>query len=82
MSILAWIVVGLIAGALGKFLMPGKDPGGFIVTILIGIGGALVGGYLAQNLLGISSGGFNLVTILVATGGSVLLLFLYRLIKR
>ncbi|MEM9830019.1 MAG: GlsB/YeaQ/YmgE family stress response membrane protein [Bacteroidota bacterium] len=72
MSILAWIVVGLIAGGLGKFLMPGRDPGGFIITILIGIAGAIVGGFLAQNLLGISSGGFNFVTILVATGGSVL----------
>lgn len=82
MSILAWIVIGLIAGALAKFIMPGKDPGGFIVTIIIGIIGALVGGFLARELLGIASGGFNLTTLLVATGGAVLLLFIYRLVKR
>ncbi len=82
MSILAWIVVGLVAGALAKFIMPGADPGGFIVTIIIGIVGALVGGFLAQELLGIASGGFNITTLLVATGGAVLLLFIYRLVKR
>ncbi|MGB3588144.1 MAG: GlsB/YeaQ/YmgE family stress response membrane protein [Tunicatimonas sp.] len=82
MSILAWIVIGLVAGALAKFIMPGDDPGGFIVTIIIGIVGALVGGFLAQELLGIASGGFNITTLLVATGGAVLLLFIYRLVKR
>ncbi|MEQ9439013.1 MAG: GlsB/YeaQ/YmgE family stress response membrane protein [Cyclobacteriaceae bacterium] len=82
MSILAWIVIGLLAGAIAKWLMPGDDPGGFIVTILIGIAGAVIGGYIAQSLLGVASGGFNFTTLLVAIGGAVLLLFLYRLIKR
>ncbi|MCA1739668.1 MAG: GlsB/YeaQ/YmgE family stress response membrane protein, partial [Actinobacteria bacterium] len=58
MGIITWIVVGLIAGALGKLIMPGDDPGGIIVTILLGIVGAFVGGFITQNLLGLGSGGF------------------------
>jgi uncharacterized membrane protein YeaQ/YmgE (transglycosylase-associated protein family) len=58
MGIITWIVVGLIAGALGKLIMPGDDPGGIIVTILLGIVGAFVGGFITQNLLGLDSGGF------------------------
>ena len=50
MGILAWIVLGLIAGLLAKLLMPGRDPGGIIITILLGIGGALVGGFLGTRL--------------------------------
>lgn len=50
MGILAWIVLGLIAGLLAKLLMPGRDPGGIIITILLGIGGALVGGFLGTQL--------------------------------
>ena len=72
-------VLGLIAGALGKFLMPGKDPGGIIVTILLGIGGASVGGFIARSLLGIESSGLSLVNILVSAGGAILLLILYRM---
>lgn len=83
MSILSWIVVGLIAGILGKFLMPGKDPGGLIVTILIGIGGGMLGGWLGREFLGLGDvSGFNLKSIGIATGGAVLLLFLYRLVKK
>lgn len=77
MGILSWIVVGLIAGALGKLIMPGDDPGGFIVTILIGMAGAVVGGFIMQSILGFGSGGF-IWSILVATLGSVILLALYR----
>ena len=66
-----WIIVGLIAGALAKWIMPGKDPGGLIATILIGIAGGLTGGFLA-NLI------WNLV---LATGGAVLLLWIYRMIR-
>ncbi|MBV7255974.1 GlsB/YeaQ/YmgE family stress response membrane protein [Pacificimonas sp. WHA3] len=81
MGWLSYIVVGLIAGALGKLIMPGRDPGGIIVTILIGIAGALVGGFIGSSLLGIGTSGINIPTILIATGGSVLLLFLYRMFK-
>ncbi len=73
------LVLGLIAGALGKFLMPGKDPGGIIVTILLGIGGASVGGFIARNLLSIESSGLSLINILVSAGGAILLLILYRM---
>jgi uncharacterized membrane protein YeaQ/YmgE (transglycosylase-associated protein family) len=60
MGIIAWIVVGLIAGALGKLIMPGDDPGGFIVTILLGIVGAFIGGFVT-NLLGFGGmTGFNI----------------------
>ena len=73
------IVVGLIAGALAKWVMPGPDPGGIIVTILIGIAGAFVGGYLAR-LVGV--GGGPIMSIIIATVGAILLLAIYRLITR
>ena len=79
MGIIAWIIVGLIAGVLGKLIMPGRDPGGIIVTILIGMAGALVGGFLVQGLLGLGGGGF-IWSILVATLGAIVLLALYRLL--
>lgn len=82
MGILAWIVMGLIVGVIAKLVMPGKDPGGFIVTILLGIAGAFVGGFIGSALgLGDVSG-FNLGSILLATGGAILLLILYRVIKK
>lgn len=81
MGIISWIILGLIAGALAKFLMPGKDPGGFIVTIVIGIVGAIVGGFIASAIgLGTVTG-FNIGSIIIAVLGSILLLWLYRLIK-
>ena len=78
MGILTWIVVGLIAGVLGELIMPGDDPGGFIVTIVIGIVGAFIGGFVF-NLLG-STGvtGFNIWSIIVATVGAIILLAIYR----
>ena len=76
-GIIVWIIIGLIAGALGKLIMPGDDPGGIIVTILIGIAGAFVGGFITQNILGLGSGGF-IWTIIVATIGAIILLAIYR----
>jgi uncharacterized membrane protein YeaQ/YmgE (transglycosylase-associated protein family) len=80
-SILAWLVVGLIAGAIAKMLMPGDDPGGIIVTVLLGIAGAIVGGFIAVAL-NISNGvdDFDFGTIVLAVLGSMLLLFGYRLV--
>jgi uncharacterized membrane protein YeaQ/YmgE (transglycosylase-associated protein family) len=75
-AIIGWIIIGLIAGALGKLIMPGDDPGGIIVTILLGIAGAVVGGFLA-GLIGLGGGGI-LWTILVATLGAIILLAIYR----
>lgn len=81
MGIFAWIVFGLIAGALAKWIMPGKDPGGMIVTMLIGIAGAVVGGFIG-NFLGFGGiSGFDLRSMLIAIGGALLLLFLYRKMK-
>jgi uncharacterized membrane protein YeaQ/YmgE (transglycosylase-associated protein family) len=82
MGILSWIVMGLIVGLLAKFLMPGKDPGGLIITVLLGVAGAFVGGY-AGSFLGLGTvTGFNIGSILLATGGAVLLLLLYRFIRK
>ena len=82
MGILATIIVGLIAGALAKTIMPGKDPGGIIITILLGIGGAFIGNILG-SVLGLGSvTGFNLWSIVLSTGGAVLLLAAYRFIKK
>ena len=81
MSILAWIVVGLIAGAIAKMLMPGDDPGGIIITILLGIAGAVIGGFVAVAL-NISNGvdDFDIGTIVLAVLGAMLLLFGYRMV--
>ena len=79
MGIITWIIVGLIAGALGKLIMPGRDPGGIIVTSLIGMAGALVGGFLVQGLLGLGGSGF-IWSIVVATLGAIILLAIYRLL--
>ncbi len=76
-------MVGLIAGILAKWVMPGPDPGGIIVTILIGIVGAFIGGWVL-DLLGFSggTGNFSLGSILTATLGAIILLAIYRLITR
>ena len=76
-GIILWIIIGAIAGALGKLIMPGDDPGGIIATTLIGIAGAFVGGFITQNVLGIGSGGF-IWTVIVATIGAIILLAIYR----
>jgi len=82
MGILTWIVMGLVVGWLAKFILPGKDPGGIIITILIGIGGAFAGGFIG-SFLGIGTiTGFNVGSILLATGGAILLLLLYRAVKK
>ena len=77
-SIIAWIIIGLVAGALAKLIMPGDDPGGIIVTILIGIAGAIIGGFLT-SLIGLGGGGI-IWTIIVATIGAIILLAVYRAI--
>jgi uncharacterized membrane protein YeaQ/YmgE (transglycosylase-associated protein family) len=80
MTILGWIVFGLIVGAVAKLVMPGKDPGGILVTILLGIVGALIGGFIgrALNLYGPNdAAGF-----FMATAGAILVLFVYRRFAR
>ena len=82
MGILSWIILGLIAGALAKWIMPGRDDMGFVITILLGIAGAFVGGYLG-TVLGIATpAGLSIGGILIATAGALLLLFIYRQFKK
>ena len=79
MGILSWALFGLIAGAIAKLLMPGDDPGGCIITMLIGIAGALLGGFLGRALgLGATTGDWSLSSFLTAIAGALILLFLYR----
>ena len=79
-AILSWIVFGLIVGALAKLVMPGNDPGGFIVTILLGIAGALVGGFIgrAMGFYGPEQAAGYLMSIV----GAIILLALYRMVAR
>ena len=76
MGIITWIIIGLIAGALAKLIMPGDDPGGIIVTIIIGMVGSLLGGFLA-SLVGLGGGGL-IWSIIVAIIGAIILLAIYR----
>jgi len=82
MGILSWIILGLVVGALAKWIMPGDDPGGIFVTILIGIAGALLGGFLGSAIGVGTVTGFNFQSLLIAIAGSLLLLFGYRRLKR
>ena len=82
MGLISWIVVGGIAGVLAKWIMPGEGPGGFIVTIVLGMAGASVGGFIMSIIGGTGATGFNIWSILVATLGAIILLFLYGLLAR
>ena len=82
MGLLSWVVVGLLAGLLAKWVMPGSDPGGATVTILVGMAGASVGGLIVSILGGTGATGFNVWSVLVAALGVVILLALYRLVAR
>jgi uncharacterized membrane protein YeaQ/YmgE (transglycosylase-associated protein family) len=82
MGIISWIFLGLIAGALAKFLVPGKDPGGFFITILIGIVGGVLGGFLG-SFMGLGKiESFDLGGVIIATLGAIILLILYRLFRK
>ncbi len=81
MGILSWIVLGLIAGALAKWIMPGSDGGGLIMTMLLGIAGAFVGGYLGSFVGMGSVDSFSLGSIGTATVGAFILLFIYNKVK-
>lgn len=82
MGILSWIFMGLIAGALAKLIMPGDDPGGIFITILIGIAGAFIGGFIASMLGMGAATDFDFRTLVTAIGGALILLFGYRQIKK
>jgi uncharacterized membrane protein YeaQ/YmgE (transglycosylase-associated protein family) len=82
MGILAWIILGLVAGILAKFILPGDDPGGFIITIIIGIVGGVIGGYIGTHLGWGSVTGFNLPSIGLAILGAIVLLIGYRVVAK
>jgi uncharacterized membrane protein YeaQ/YmgE (transglycosylase-associated protein family) len=77
MGIIGWILFGLVVGIIAKFLMPGRDPGGFIITAALGIVGALVGGFIGQALGFYNEG--EPAGFLMAVIGSIILLLLYRM---
>lgn len=81
MGLLSWILFGLIAGALAKFVMPGSDPGGCILTIVIGVVGALLGGFIATWLGFGGISGFDLRSLVIAILGSIVLLAIWRAIR-
>jgi uncharacterized membrane protein YeaQ/YmgE (transglycosylase-associated protein family) len=82
MGILTWIVLGLVVGFLAKLIMPGRDPGGVIITILLGIAGALLGGFVGSAMGLGDVNGINMGSVLLATLGAILLLVIYRLTRR
>ena len=82
MGILAWIIIGLLAGILAKIIVPGKDPGGWFLTILLGVGGAFLGGWIGTKLGWGDLSGFDLRSIGLAVLGSVVILLLLRIIFR
>jgi len=81
MGIISWIVFGLIAGAIAKLLLPGNDPGGCILTILLGVVGASVGGWIGTQLGFGTVQGFDLRSFGIAVLGAVILLLIYRLLR-
>lgn len=83
MGILAWIVLGLVAGALAKFIMPGQQGGGIILTIVLGVVGAIVGGFVGTRVFGFGDiSGFDLRSIAIAVGGALVVLFVYGFVAR
>ena len=81
MGILAWVVFGLLAGIVAKLIMPGKDPGGFILTVIIGIAGAMIGGFISTQLGLGNISGFDLRSFGIAVLGALLLLFIYHRVR-
>lgn len=82
MGLGSWVLMGLLAGVVAKFLLPGKDPGGCVVTVGIGIAGALLGGLLATYLGFGGISGFDVRSFVIATLGSFVLLLILRVLKR
>ncbi len=82
MGVITWILLGLIAGALAKFIMPGKDPQGCLITVVLGVVGAVVGGFLG-TFIGLGKvDSFDIYGILISTAGAVVVLILWRVLKK
>jgi uncharacterized membrane protein YeaQ/YmgE (transglycosylase-associated protein family) len=83
MGIIAWIVLGLLAGAIAKAILPGTQGGGWIITLLLGVVGALLGGFLGSAIFGVGlEGFFDITTWLLAIGGAIIVLLIYGLVTR
>ena len=83
MGIIGWIILGLIAGAIAKAILPGRQGGGWIVTLILGIVGALLGGFIGSAIFGVGIDGFfDLSTWLLAIGGAIIVLLIYGLVTR
>ncbi len=82
MNIISWAIFGLIAGVIAKMISPGQDPGGFFVTIIIGILGSILGGWLAGLFFDIDQDKWSLQGFLVAVLGALILLFIYKKLAR
>lgn len=83
MGILGWIVLGLIAGAIAKLILPGRQGGGWLVTLILGVVGALLGGFIGSALFGIGLEEFwSIQTWLVAIAGAIIVLLIYGLVTR
>lgn len=80
MGLVSWVLVGLVAGLLARWIVPGSGPGGLVVTTILGMAGASIGGLLAGLIGGTGATGFNVWSIVVATFGAVVLLFFYNLV--
>jgi uncharacterized membrane protein YeaQ/YmgE (transglycosylase-associated protein family) len=81
MGLGSWILMGLLAGAIGRFLLPGKDPAGCVLTVALGVAGALLGGFIATYLGFGGISGFDVRSLIVATLGSILLLLVLRVVR-
>ncbi len=82
MGILLWVLFGLIAGVIAKFIMPGRGPGGIVVTIILGILGAVVGGFISTQLGFGDISGFDVRSMAIAVGGAVLVLLIYGMVRK
>lgn len=82
MGVLLWVLFGLIAGVIAKFIMPGGGPGGIVVTIILGILGAVVGGFISTQLGFGDISGFDVRSMAIAVGGAVLLLLIYGMVRK
>ena len=82
MGIISWIILGLVVGVIAKFLMPGKDPGGIFITILLGIAGAIGGGFISSAIGFGKVTGFDLRSLIIAVVGAIILLAIYRAVKK
>ncbi len=81
-SIIGWLIIGLLAGVIAKAIHPGKDPAGWLISIVIGLVGSFIGGFIANSVLGWNTADSWWQTLFVAIGGAVILLWIYGMVKK